>query len=50
MHFRTMHRSYYDWEWTWSCERIEEEEGKRVETFTADDIIRIVGKMEEKRN
>jgi len=39
--FRSMHRSYYEWEWAWACERIEEEEGKRVETFTADDVIRI---------
>jgi hypothetical protein len=40
--FREMHRSYYSWEWTWSCQRIEEEEGKRIEDFTAEDIIRIV--------
>ena len=40
--FRKMHRSYYDWEWTWSCERIEEEEGKPVEKFTPADVIRIV--------
>lgn len=40
--FRNMHRSYYDWEWTWSCERIEEEEGKPVAEFTPSDIIRIV--------
>ena len=25
--FIEMHNSYYDWEWTWSCERIEEEDG-----------------------
>ena len=40
--FRNMHSSYYDWEWTWSCERIEEEEGKPVSVFTPADIIRIV--------
>lgn len=40
--FRTMHRMYYAWEWTWSCERIEEEEGKPVSSFTSGDIIRIV--------
>jgi hypothetical protein len=40
--FREMHKSYYDWEWTWSCERIEEEEGKTVDKFTVADVIRIV--------
>lgn len=40
--FRSMHRSYYGWEWAWACERIEEEEGMRVENFTAEDVIRIV--------
>jgi carbonic anhydrase/acetyltransferase-like protein (isoleucine patch superfamily) len=40
--FRNMHKCYYEWEWTWSCERIEEEEGKPVTEFTADDVIRIV--------
>lgn len=40
--FRNMHKSYYEWEWTWSCERIEEEEGKPVTEFTAEDVIRIV--------
>ena len=37
-----MHNSYYDWEWTWSCERIEEEDGKPVNKLTADDVIRMV--------
>ena len=40
--FREMHRSYYNWEWTWSCERIEEEEGKSINKFAAEDVIRIV--------
>jgi len=40
--FIAMHDSYYDWEWTWSCERIEEEAGTSVNNLTADDIIRIV--------
>ncbi len=40
--FRSMHESYYDWEWTWSCERIEEEEGKPVTAFTSEDVIRLV--------
>jgi hypothetical protein len=40
--FRDLHCSYYIWEWTWSCRRIEEEEGKAIDKFTAEDIIRIV--------
>jgi Domain of unknown function (DUF4954)/Domain of unknown function (DUF6819) len=45
--FRKMHKSYYDWEWTWACERIEEEEGKPVTRFTSADIIRIVEKWKK---
>jgi hypothetical protein len=40
--FRKMHRSYYNWEWTWACERIEEEEKKSVDKFTSADVKRIV--------
>jgi hypothetical protein len=40
--FLVMHNSYYDWEWTWSCERIEEETGTTVNKFTAEDVINIV--------
>jgi hypothetical protein len=40
--FRNMHEKYYEWEWTWSCQRIQEEERKPVESFTPDDVIRIV--------
>jgi hypothetical protein len=39
--FRKMHQSYYKWEWTWACERIEQEEGKKVKDFTAADVIKI---------
>jgi hypothetical protein len=40
--FCQMHKSYYDWEWTWTCERIEEEAGSSVNKLTAKDIITIV--------
>ena len=40
--FAEMHRSYYDWEWTWSCQRMEEEECLPVSRFNSEDIIRIV--------
>lgn len=45
--FRNMHKSYYQWEWAWACERIEAEEGKPVKDFTAEDIIRIVEKWKK---
>jgi len=45
--FRKMHESYYKWEWTWACERIEEEAGKSVKDFTADDVIRLVEKWKK---
>jgi hypothetical protein len=45
--FRKMHKSYYDWEWTWSCGRIEEEEGKSIDKFTAEDVIKIVEKWKK---
>jgi hypothetical protein len=37
--FAAMHKSYYDWEWTWACKRIEEETGKPVSEFTASDVV-----------
>jgi hypothetical protein len=40
--FEDIHKSYYNWEWTWAAATIEEEEGKSLEQFTSDDIIRIV--------
>jgi hypothetical protein len=42
--FKEMHNSYYDLEWSWACERIEEEEGKSLSDLTADDVISIVEK------
>lgn len=40
--FIEMHNSYYDWEWTWAYERVEEEAGISVNELTAEDVIRIV--------
>jgi hypothetical protein len=45
--FADMHNSYYEWEWTWSCQRIEGEEGIPANKLTADDIIRIVKRWEK---
>jgi hypothetical protein len=40
--FVKMHNSYYGWDWTWSCERIEEEAGITVNKLTVNDVISIV--------
>ena len=40
--FLELHNSYYDWEWTWVCERMEEEIGISVNRMTADNVVRIV--------
>jgi len=45
--FRMLHASYYDYEWTWACDRLEAEEGKKISEFTASDIIRIVEKWKK---
>ena len=45
--FRNMHRSYYDWEWIWACERIEQEAGKPVSRFTSADVIGMVEKWKK---
>jgi hypothetical protein len=45
--FIEMHGSYYDYEWTWACDRIEKEESKKISDFTSEDVIRIVGKWKK---
>jgi len=45
--FGNMHRQYYNWEWTWACERIEEEEGRSIDELTSADIVRIVEKWKK---
>jgi len=45
--FIEMHNSYYDWEWTWSCERIEEETGCPIDKLTSHDVINIVKKWKK---
>jgi len=45
--FAEMHKSYYNWEWTWACERLEKEVGKPVRRFTSDDVISMVEKWEK---
>lgn len=40
--FIEMHKSYYTWEWTWSCEMLEDEAGSAVNKLTVADVIMIV--------
>ena len=40
--FIDLHKSYYNWEWTWTCEKIEEESGIPVGNLTSGDIIGMV--------
>jgi hypothetical protein len=40
--FAGLHDSYYQWEWTWACERIEEETGIPINKLTAGDVITLV--------
>jgi hypothetical protein len=45
--FVDLHNSYYNWEWTWACERIEEESGIKVHCLTANDVIILVEKWKK---
>jgi carbonic anhydrase/acetyltransferase-like protein (isoleucine patch superfamily) len=45
--FRNIHKSYYNWEWTWACERLEKEVGKPVKKFTAADVTGMVEKWKK---
>jgi hypothetical protein len=40
--FNNMHRNYYTYEWTWAIGKIQERFGKKIDEFTARDVIRIV--------
>jgi hypothetical protein len=42
--FANIYKSYSEWEWNWTVAAIEEEEGKMVNQFNAEDIIRIIEK------
>ncbi len=45
--FNNMHRNYYTYEWTWAIEKIQERFGKKIDEFTARDVIRIVEMWKE---
>jgi hypothetical protein len=45
--FIVLHNAYYQWEWTWVCERMEEESGISVMKLTANDVIGIIENWEK---
>jgi len=45
--FHNMHRNYYTYEWTWAIEKLQERFGKKINEFTARDIIRFVEMWKE---
>lgn len=40
--FKHLHKKYYDIEWTWAMDILEQEEGKPYSEFTAADVLKIV--------
>jgi benzoyl-CoA reductase/2-hydroxyglutaryl-CoA dehydratase subunit BcrC/BadD/HgdB len=40
--FKSIHKNYYEYEWTWALDKIEEKLGKKYTEFTVQDIIEIV--------
>ncbi len=45
--FENMNKSYYDWEWSWVIEKLEEETGKDLDDFCVDDIISIIERWDK---
>ena len=45
--FRTLHRRYYDMEWTWVCSKMQRWYGKSIDQLTPQDIIGIVRQWNE---
>lgn len=45
--FRTLHRRYYDMEWTWVCSKMQRWYGKSINQLTPQDIIGIVRQWNE---
>ncbi len=40
--FRSIHESYYTYEWTWAIDILQKQLGKKIEDITAQDVIDIV--------
>jgi carbonic anhydrase/acetyltransferase-like protein (isoleucine patch superfamily) len=46
-YFEEIHKSYYDWAWTWAADIIEKEEGKPLTMFDASDVAGIIEKWKK---
>ena len=42
--WKKLHADYYDMEWTWVCDKIEEWYGKAIKDLTADDVREIIAR------
>jgi hypothetical protein len=45
--FRSLNMLFPEWEWTWCCEKIEEETGVPVEKFTPADVAELIVKWKK---
>jgi hypothetical protein len=45
--FKFLHKKYYDIEWTWAMDVLEQEEKKTYDKFTAADVVRIVERWKD---
>jgi hypothetical protein len=43
----TLHKNYYNYEWTWASDVMEQFYGKGTDEFTAEDVIAVVEKWKE---
>jgi len=40
--FETMHQEYYNYEWTWACQKLEKYWGKTIEQITYEDLVSMI--------
>jgi len=45
--FKEMALLYSDWEWNWAYHLIEKEEGRQINTYDKDDLLRIIDRWKE---
>jgi hypothetical protein len=45
--FRSMHESYFEYEWAWAANALQENRGKTMDEMTADDIIDLTTKWKQ---
>lgn len=45
--FRNLHQHYYEYEWNWTAQFIEEYLGKSIEEFTSDELIELVKRWQK---